>query len=139
MIRVIATDYLSDDARMIREEVFMKEQGFQQEFDEIDLQAVCMVLYENERPIACCRYFPGRTDGEYVAGRLAVMREYRGKDFGSRMLDEIETNVRKLGGKKISISAQVQAETFYEKRGYIKSGNVYLDENCRHIHMEKEL
>lgn len=139
MIRIITTDYLSDDAKRIREEVFMEEQGFQQEFDEIDSQAVCMVCYEEEKPIACCRYFPDEESGKYVIGRLAVMREYRGRNLGRRMLNEVEANVRKLGGKKISISAQVQAEGFYEKQGYIKSGNVYLDENCKHIHMEKEL
>ncbi len=87
MIRAVTTDYLSDAAKMIREEVFMREQGFRHEFDEIDAKAVCLVLYEESKPMACGRYFPGEADGEYVAGRLAVLREYRGgngkKDSGS--------------------------------------------------------
>ena len=78
MIRAVTTDYLSDAAKMIREEVFMREQGFRHEFDEIDAKAVCLVLYEESKPMACGRYFPGEADGEYVAGRLAVLREYRG-------------------------------------------------------------
>lgn len=139
MIRVVTTEYLSDAAKMIREEVFIKEQGFRYEFDEIDARAMCMVLYDETRPIACCRLFPGEADGEYVAGRLAVLREYRGRNLGRRMLREIEDKVQELGGKRISLSAQVRAEGFYEKQGYTKSGEVYYDEECEHIHMEKEL
>lgn len=139
MIRVVTTDYLSDDARMIREEVFMKEQGFRYEFDEIDAEAICMVFYEGAQPMACCRYFPGETDGEYVAGRLAVLKKYRGRNLGRRMLEEIEHKVQESGGKKVIVSAQVRVEGFYEKQGYVKSGEVYYDEECEHIHMEKEI
>lgn len=35
-MEAIRYDYLSDDAKFIRQEVFMKEQGFQNEFDETD-------------------------------------------------------------------------------------------------------
>lgn len=139
MIRVVTTDYLSDAAKMIREQVFMREQGFRYEFDEIDARAECLVLYDETRPVACCRFFSGEADGEYIAGRLAVLREYRGRNLGRRMLEEIERKVRELGGKKISLSAQVQAAGFYEKQGYTKSGEIYYDEECEHIHMEKEL
>lgn len=139
MIRAVTTDYLSDAAKMIREEVFMREQGFRHEFDEIDAKAVCLVLYEESKPMACGRYFPGETDGEYVAGRLAVLREYRGRKLGRRLLEEMEKRILEAGGKRIVLSAQVQAEGFYEKQGYVKSGAVYYDEKCEHIHMEKEL
>lgn len=139
MIEIVSTNYVSDEARFIREEVFMKEQGFQEEFDEIDLKAVCMVLYDDGKPIACCRYFPGEETGEYIAGRLAVLKEYRGRNLGRQMLEEIERKVKESGGKKISLSAQVRVKGFYETLGYIKSGDIYFDEDCEHIHMEKSL
>ena len=50
-------DFLSDDAKMIRESVFMKEQGFENEFDEIDDIAIHIVLYDNKNPVATCRIF----------------------------------------------------------------------------------
>lgn len=138
MIRIETTDYLSEAARLIREEVFVKEQGFMVEFDNIDETASCVVLYENQIPIACCRYFEGEA-GEYVIGRLAVRKEYRGRHLGEQMLEIVEKAVKDAGGRRVSLSAQVQAEGFYEKQGYLKIGDIYYDEHCEHIHMEKKL
>lgn len=139
MIKVVTTDYVSDAARMIREAVFINEQKFTIEFDDIDAKAICMVLYEDETPMACCRYFKGNEEGEYVVGRLAVRQEYRGQHLGERMLQEVEQAVRNVGGKKLSLSAQVRVQGFYEKQGFVKYGDLYYDEYCEHIHMEKLL
>ncbi|MCM1494895.1 MAG: GNAT family N-acetyltransferase [Bacteroides sp.] len=139
MIRIEITDYLSEAARLIREEVFVKEQGFKVEFDNIDETASCVVLYETQIPIACCRYFEGNEAGEYVVGRLAVRKEYRGRHLGEQMLELVEKAVKDAGGRRVSLSAQVQAEGFYEKQGYLKIGDIYYDEHCEHIHMEKNL
>ena len=40
-------DYLPAEGRAIREEVFLKEQGFEEEFDEIDARAMHVMAYEN--------------------------------------------------------------------------------------------
>ena len=45
----------------------------------------------------------------------------------------------KRGAKKASLSAQVQAQGFYESCGYTAEGDTYLDEHCPHIHMTKTL
>ena len=82
-IRVYHT--LPGDAVLIREEVFMKEQGFQDEFDETDQTASHIVLYIENIPAAACRFFPGQPQGEYVVGRIAVRKEYRGHSLGSRV------------------------------------------------------
>lgn len=39
-------EYLAEDAKMIRQIVFMQEQGFVDEFDDTDLQATQIVLYD---------------------------------------------------------------------------------------------
>lgn len=59
-IRVYHT--LPGDAVMIRKEVFMKEQGFHDEFDETDQTASHIVLYIENIPAATCRFFPGQPD-----------------------------------------------------------------------------
>ena len=43
---------LPREAAMIRQEVFVEEQGFELEFDEIDPIAQHIVLFENGAPIA---------------------------------------------------------------------------------------
>lgn len=139
MIKIIVTEYLSEEAKLIREEVFVNEQGFKMEFDFVDESANCVVLYENDIPMACCRYFPGREPREYIVGRLAVLKKYRGRHLGEQLLKKVEDAVRTAGGIKVSLSAQVQARRFYEKQGYKTYGNIYYDEHCEHVHMEKML
>lgn len=48
-------DYLPEDAIKIRNEVFVKEQGFNNEFDDIDNIAKHLLVYENEQPVSTCR------------------------------------------------------------------------------------
>ena len=47
MIQIRMQQGLSQDARIIRQEVFVEEQGFHHEFDETDQTAWHLVLYEN--------------------------------------------------------------------------------------------
>lgn len=63
---------LSQDARIIRQEVFVEEQGFHHEFDEIDSRAWHLVLYENGQAAGCCRLFSSDQPEVYILGRLAV-------------------------------------------------------------------
>ena len=50
-------DTLPEDAVFIRKEVFVKEQGFKNEFDEKDNEAHFLVGYENDSRVATCRIF----------------------------------------------------------------------------------
>ena len=131
--------YLSEDARVIRSEVFVKEQGFVDEFDEIDDIATHIVMYDRERPISTSRIYFHIEKQAFVIGRIAVIKEYRGKNIGASMLRVSDENIRQKGGKIVMLSAQVRVSEFYEKQGYQKQGVVYLDEGCPHIWMEKNL
>ena len=53
MIQMHMQQGLSQDARIIRQEVFVEEQGFHHEFDEIDSRAWHLVLYENGQAAGC--------------------------------------------------------------------------------------
>lgn len=130
---------LPKEAMYIREEVFMKEQGFENEFDETDQIAVHYVLFDDDTPIACCRYFPDNEPNCYLIGRIAVLKAYRGRQLGARLLADAEVHIKQNGGIKLSLSAQLRVQGFYEKQGYTPMGEVYMDEHCEHIHMEKSL
>lgn len=70
---------LPEEARQIREKVFVQEQHFQEEFDGTDRRAVHLVLYQGGSPAATCRYFQGVSPKEYLVGRMAVLKPFRGK------------------------------------------------------------
>ena len=130
--------HLPDEAKEIRNEVFGKEQGFINEFDEKDEVSVHLVAFDNETPVATCRIYKDENDA-YAVGRLAVVKAYRGKNIGAQILSEAENYIRSQGGKEISVSAQVRVEEFYKKQGFTPLGGVYLDESCPHIKMIKKL
>ena len=104
-----------------------------------DESAVHLVLYIDQVPAATCRFFPGQIQGEYIVGRIAVEKEFRGTHLGSRILSAAESEIRNIGGSKVLLHAQQQAKLFYEKQGYAAFGEPDLDEDCPHIWMEKSL
>lgn len=134
------TQHHEHDWHMIREEVFIKEQGFQHEFDEIDASAVHLVIYHNDQPVGCGRIYPdAQTDGTWHLGRLAVLSPYRKDGYGKRILQALELEAKTRGATKIVLSAQIQAKPFYEKCGYTGFGEQYLDEHVAHQDMRKSL
>jgi len=130
---------LSPDSIMIRKKVFVEEQGFEDEFDDIDAKSIHLVVYENALPIANGRTYSGDNEGEFIIGRIAVLPEHRGKHVGERVVKLLECEIKNMGGSKISLSAQCHAQKFYEKLGYIAIGETFLEESCEHVHMEKRL
>ena len=131
-------DYLPDEAKEIRCEVFCKEQGFLDEFDETDEVAAHLVAFNSGTPIATCRVFKDEKD-THTVGRVAVVKAWRGKNIGADILAEAENYIRNNGGKEISVSAQKRVEEFYKKQGYTPLGSIYFDEDCPHIKMIKKL
>lgn len=128
---------LNDDIIGIRTEVFIDEQGFKDEFDETDKICSHIVLYDNEIPVATCRYF--EENGVYHIGRVAVIKEYRNQHLGNEIMKIAEAEILKENGKQIEVSAQVRVSEFYKKLGYNKVGDIYFDEFCEHIRMVKKL
>lgn len=137
MIDFKVTNTLSEDEKMIRETVFIDEQKFKVEFDDTDDIATHIVMYLDNQPVGCCRLF--KQDNEYHIGRIAVLKPYRGKGYGEKILLQAEKNAKKMGADSISLSAQVRASGFYEKLGYKKHGEIYFDEYCEHIAMKKDI
>jgi predicted GNAT family N-acyltransferase len=130
---------LPEDARMIREKVFVEEQGYKNEFTGDDGPCWCLVLYHNGIPMATGRIL--EIDPEtYRIGRVAVLKEYRGKKIGSYVLKFLEVKIKTLGGHKAILHAQLDKKAFYEKNGYaVIDGTIDYDEGHPHVMMAKEL
>lgn len=128
---------LPDCAKEIRVRVFMDEQGFQNEFDDLDNACTHIVLFDSALPVATCRIW--QENGEWHVGRLAVIKACRGQGLGQNMLAQAEAYVRKRGADRLCLHAQCRAEPFYRKCGYTPYGEIDYDEGVEHIHMEKFL
>lgn len=127
---------MNSDIHFIRETVFMKEQGFQNEFDEIDEHCTFVVLYIEDMPVATCRFY--EKEGKWYIGRVCTLKEFRGHSYGTLVMQEAE---RKLHGQtdRLYLNAQVRASHFYETLGYKKTDIISDDEGVSHVLMYKEI
>lgn len=130
-------DSLPPEAKEIREEVFMREQGFASEFDGKDGTAAHALLLYRGEAAGTCRFFP---DGDAVRiGRFALLPPFRACGLGIRLLDKVLREIGARGGRRAVLDAQVRAAGFYERAGFVPCGSPFDEEGCPHIRMEKEL
>lgn len=130
---------LPEEAKKIRTDVFVKEQGFQNEFDEKDSTAIHIVVFDLSNPVATCRIYHSEERHCYVIGRIAVLKEYRGRNVGRELINAAEKEIQNKGGDRAELFAQIRAAAFYEKNGYFALGDSYADEGCPHVWMRKGL
>lgn len=130
---------LNDDIRMVRQTVFVEEQGFQNEFDQLDDISVHIVAYDNGNPVGNIRFEDQTIPGAWHIGRVCVLKEARGKGIGALLLNAAEFEILLRGGHLIRLFAQADKQKFYEKLGYVFTGNTMDDEGVPHVEMEKRI
>lgn len=129
-------DKVPEDALYVRDEVFTKEQGFIDDFDELDNSSIHVVIYIDNKPVATGRTF--LKNNSYVIGRVAVLKEHRGKNLGTFIIKSLEEQIINKHDKVV-LSSQVHAIEFYEKQGYVQTGEIYLDQDSPHKKLVKYL
>ena len=129
---------LNDDIIKLRTVVFMKEQGFENEFDKQDEDCIFIVAYDDDKAVGMCRFFSD-DQKHYHLGRVCVLKEYRKQGVGKLVVEETQRQVKELNGEEIVLSAQSRVKDFYTKLGYEAFGEEYYDEHCLHVDMMMKL
>lgn len=132
-------DECKEDAFSIRTKVFMEEQGYEDEFDDVDDYAAHIVLYKDGVAAGCARTFPEEAgSNRWAVGRVAVLPEFREGGFGRLLVEECERVAIERGAQEMCLHAQARLEPWYGSMGYARFGEVdYEDEGQPHIWMEK--
>lgn len=125
------------DAKIIRKEVFVQEQGFTNEFDTLDKTAVHVTMYANGILIGCARVYKNEEEKVLHIGRIALRKAYRGLGLGRILVESCEAYGIKQGDRKFVLDAQCRMQGFYEALGYHIEGVVHMDEHVPHIQMSK--
>lgn len=153
-----------DDAALVRRAVFVDEQGYEIEFDQIDEASDCIhvTLYADGQLAGCSRVFPeeleraadaealvppacdmdeGVAAGEiYIMGRVAVLSTMRRRGLASKIIVASEAAARDAGAKLIKLHAQEYVLPLYVKAGYTQIAPVdYEDEGQPHVWMAKRV
>ncbi|WP_407430849.1 GNAT family N-acetyltransferase [Arcticibacter sp.] len=124
----------------LRNEVFIVEQRCAyQDLDHLDEQCHHLMMYDEGRLIAYARIIPpGISYKEASIGRIVTHAHYRGKGVGAIMMKLILSDLEDLlGNRPVKIGAQLYAEKFYEKFGFVRSSEVYDEDGIEHIQMIK--
>ena len=137
--RVEPADYQADfkDLRAVREPVFVVEQNvpIELEWDELDPRCHHVIARDAEhRPIGT-----GRLTPEHKIGRLAVLREWRGKGVGDAMLLALIEQARRLGWREVSLHAQASAIDFYLRHGFQPYGERFEEAGIEHQSMRRAI
>lgn len=111
-----------------------------EEFDELDGDdSRYIVLLDDGYPFATCRFYE-RDERSAAIGRVVVLPEYRGGEYGRRVIGEAEAWILEQGYEEVLVDARITATGFYEKMDYeMVDGNVYLSGPFECVRMRKLL
>ncbi|TYZ66711.1 hypothetical protein PybrP1_000850 [[Pythium] brassicae (nom. inval.)] len=142
--RVTTTEEL-EIAKALRWRVFIEEQGFDGdiEVDEYDAKDSTYHFIgkdvEQDKYVAVARVLMYPAERKAKIGRVAVLAECRGKQYGVALMSAVEQAVVDDGIELYALSAQYDKKGFYERCGYAcASDEIYLEEGVKHCMMTKK-
>ena len=124
----------------LRDEILRKPLGlnFSQEELEKERNNMHMAAYEDDQMLGCCMLV--EEDPQTVRLRqMAVVDDVQGKGIGRALMQFAENLARDRGYKRITMHARKNAVGFYEKMGFKKFGEEFMEITIPHVVMEKEL
>ena len=125
-------DDLAQDARVIREAVFIQEQQIapEDEWDAEDTISTHFVAYLQDHPVATARLLKNHS-----IGRVAVLQSARGTGIGQNIMQAVIDQAKTEQREFLKLSSQVHAIGFYQNLGFDVQGEEYLDCGIPHIDM----
>ncbi len=111
---------------------------FDQKELEREQEDILIAAFEEDLILGCCLLT--KTEPKTVKLRqMAVLGNLQGKGIGRQMMQFAENVASDYGNEKITMHARKEAIGFYEKLGYHKYGNEFLEVTLPHYEMEKKI
>lgn len=126
---------------VIREQVFVQEQGVPRELelDALDAVAVHFLLRNDQtgEPLATARLL--NKGNAAKIGRVAVMSQARGQGVGRELMLAVLAEAQRRGFSEAVLDAQIAVLPFYLRLGFVAEGPEFLDANILHRTMRLRL
>jgi len=145
MRRIIITTWLRhfSELTQIRTRVFVDEQQvpLADEWDGLDQTATHFLIEQNGQAIGCARLLIDQATGapQFHIGRVAVLKECRGKGFGTQLMRFILDYCARPAPRPIYLNAQVDRRGFYQQLGFKEQGDVFMDAGIPHVKMHWQI
>jgi ElaA protein len=119
-----------------RQEIFLMEQNIVcRDFDGVDYDALHCFIERDGRVCAYLRAY--KSDEGVKIGRVLTIPH--GEGLGRELMESAMTKIKEaFGCEGIILHSQIQAEGFYEKLGFKRVGDVFLEEGIEHVTMTKK-
>lgn len=120
----------------IRETVFIRGQKVSRQRERDDKKyknlKYIIVLYKN-KAIGCARirFIKNKAKLE----RIALLKKYRKKGFGKKIMEYLIKYCKKNKAKEIIIHSQYYIRNFYKKQGFKQRGKIFMDAGIKHVEM----
>jgi len=101
-------------------EIDGEDHAFYDQYNKIDLLKNCIVIFEDDKPVACGA-IKAIDDNTMEVKRMFTIPDYRGKGFAGTVLKELEIWAKELGYEKTVLETgkkQTEAVALYKKCGY---------------------
>ena len=124
----------------LRDAVLRKPLGltFTPEDLESEKDNILIAAFEEERMLGCCMLVEERPDMVRLR-QMAVLNALQGKGIGRALMNFAENIARDRGYKIVKMHARNNSIGFYEKVGYKKKGDEFIEVTIPHYVMEKLL
>ncbi len=124
----------------IRKEVFVNEQKIFKDTDKDkdDKHALYLIAMIDDEIVGTVRVFP-IGDNEWVGGRLAVKKKFRGTRTGWLLVQEAVSLVKKNHCRKFTAMIQEENIKFFKRLGWQPYGVMFVYHGKRHLAMEAKL
>jgi predicted GNAT family N-acyltransferase len=136
-VRICRWTDAADALRRIRYDVFVVEQRVPEvlEWDAADAESMHALACDAAgAPIGCARLL---RDGHI--GRVAVVRAWRARGVGTALMLQLIDAARSRGDAEAVVNAQFAAMPFYERHGFVASGDVFEEAGIDHRVMTRTL
>lgn len=133
---------LETGARMVRQAVFVDEQGIAPalEWDAIDAAAIHLLISDAAGAGCATGRLYAEVPGRVARiGRLAVCRPLRGNGLGAAVLERLLEIACREGYAEAVLHAQTHARGFYAGRGFVVEGAEFIEDGIAHLRMRKAL
>jgi len=97
------------------------------------------VAFLSQNQILACLSLKALSPTEIKMRQVAVHFEQQGKGLGASLVNFSEQYAAKKGFVKMTLHAREVACAFYEKLGYLRVGEPFLEVGIEHFKMEKKL
>jgi predicted GNAT family N-acyltransferase len=134
-VKRVSSEKQLAQAYAIRIRVFVREQGVPRaiELDDDDCTAMHFLATVGTRAVGTARVVMHR--GAAKIGRMAVLKSYRRRGVGTKLLRRAILAARRMSARKIYLHAQVAVAGFYQRMNFLSVGPVFDEAGIAHRKM----